>query len=552
MSEKSPTKQIHPHTVPSPTEATTSNAPTSSKKKNRVLVRNWKEDDIPNVLECSRAAYPEYVGRGDDYDRRKYELQYRAFPEGQFLAELDGEVVGFATSFIIQFDDISDNYKYEELTGVGTFSTHNPHGDALYGADIAVHPKYQKKGISKSLYVARKQLMRKYNLRCMLAYGRMTGYRDCVGLYTPEEYLEKVLSGEQKDPALNAHLSAGYRVNRLLFGYVSDEKSVDICTLLEMPNPKYKPERRKLAAATDKRVVRKARICTAQYLLRNTIHTWQDFERTIEFFVQTADIHLGHFLILPELFTVQLFNLMPNHWTEKELFRDLAVSYTQRYLELFQSMAKRHNLFIIGGSHPILRENDLYNVAHLFTPSGDIYTQDKLHTTPYERQHWGLKPGQGLSMFETPFGRIAILICYDIEFPEISRILALAGTEILFVPYSTSDRMGHNRVSYCAKARAVENAMYVVTSGNTGTLMTRGYLLNYAESGIFTPSDFGFPTHAEAGRADPNIETVIVADLDLGDLVRNRESGNTRPLLERRTDLYELKSLQRIQHIAIG
>ncbi|MCB0018820.1 MAG: hypothetical protein KDE09_13605, partial [Anaerolineales bacterium] len=199
--------------------------------------------------------------------------------------------------------------------------------------------------------------------------------------------------------------------------------------------------------------------------------------------------------------------------------------------------------------HPVLRDGHIYNVAHLFTPAGNVFTQDKLHPTPSERAAWNLKPGQGLTVFETPFARIAIQVCYDVEFPEPCRLLTLAGAEILFVPYSTDDRKGHNRVSYCARARAIENSIYVVTSGNTGTIMNRGYLLNYAESAVYTPSDYGFPPHAEAGRADPNTETVVVADLDLSTLVMHRETGSTRPLYDRRTDLYELKPLVHVRTI---
>ena len=519
--------------------------------RNRMIVRNWTEADLPRIVACQHAAYPELLGTADIYDVRKYHMQMHAFPEGQFLAELKGEVVGFATSVIVQLDNIPDDYRYNEITGAGTFSTHTTNGDTLYGADIAVHPHFRGRGISKRLYKARKQIMRKHNLRRMMAYGRIPGYGDVVGLHTPEEYVRKVVAGELRDTALNAHLSAGYTVKKLLFDYVHDARSVGICTVLELLNPRYKPDRRRVAANPIRRLTRKVRVCTAQYLLRD-LKTWEEFERTTEFFVEAADTHLSHFLLLPEMFTAQLLNFMPRKWSDRRQIMELAQRYTEPYIDLFRRMAERYNLFIIAGSHPILREGHLYNVAHLFSPSGKVFTQDKLHPTPYERQEWDMRPGKGLSVFETAFGRIAIQVCYDVEFPEVTRLLTLAGAEILFVPYSTTDRKGHYRVSYCAKARAVENTIYVVTSGNAGSIMNRGYLLNYAESAIHTPSDFGFPPHAEAGRADPNIETVIVADLDLGVLADNRDTGTTRPLLDRRQDLYEVKCRVPIQRVVIS
>ena len=507
-------------------------------EKKQIVVRPWTVEDIPAIVTCHRAAYPDYPDKDGHYEPRHYQMQLATFEEGQFLAEIEGQVVGYATSLIVQLDQMPDEYRYTEITGNGTFSTHNQYGDTLYGADIGVHPAYRGMGVSKKLYKARKKLMRKYNLRRMVAYGRIPGYRDAVGSYTPQEYIERVKAGELKDSALNAHLAAGYDVKKVLIDYVWDDSSLNICTFLEMANDRFKPERRKVAVGTGERTLRKVRICTAQYLLRN-IQTWAEFERTTEFFVETADTYHGHFLVLPEMFTAQLLNFFPIGLTHKEEIHKLS-SYTEKYLELFLKMAHRYNLFIIGGSHPVLRDGHIYNVAHLFTPNGNVYTQDKLHPTPSERATWNMRPGQGLKVFETPFARIAIQVCYDVEFPEPSRLLTLAGAEILFVPYSTDDRKGHNRVSYCARARAIENSIYVVTSGNAGTIMNRGYLLNYAESAVYTPSDYGFPPNAEAGRADPNVETVVVADLDLSLLVTNRESGSTRPLYDRRTDLYDL------------
>ncbi|MDA0711273.1 MAG: nitrilase, partial [bacterium] len=70
---------------------------------------------------------------------------------------------------------------------------------------------------------------------------------------------------------------------------------------------------------------------------------------------------------------------------------------------------------------PIIRDGKIYNVSHLFTPMGNVYTQDKLHITPSERSNGDIEPGHGIKIFDTPLARIAIQICYDIEFPEIAR-----------------------------------------------------------------------------------------------------------------------------------
>ncbi|MEZ4340462.1 MAG: nitrilase-related carbon-nitrogen hydrolase [Sandaracinaceae bacterium] len=181
------------------------------------------------------------------------------------------------------------------------------------------------------------------------------------------------------------------------------------------------------------------------------------------------------------------------------------------------------------------------NVAHLFTPSGEVYTQDKLHITPNERREYGISPGQGLTVFDTGYARVAMLVCYDVEFPELSRLLTLAGAEILLVPFSTDERKAYLRVRYSAHARAVENIIYVVLSGNVGNLpQVDNFLINYGHAAICTPSDFAFPTDGLAAVADTASETVVIADLDLDALQLSREIGSVRPLRDRRADLYEL------------
>jgi predicted amidohydrolase/GNAT superfamily N-acetyltransferase len=519
-----------------------------TKTKQASKVRRWREEDIPQIVACYKAAYPDYPRLAGHDDERSYRLQLAAFPEGQFLVEVDGTVVGYATAIIVQLPEATQ-YTYAEITGDDSFSSHTLTGDTLYGADIAVHPDYRGQGIAKKLYKRRKALMKKYNLRRTIAHGRIPGYRNYADRLTVEEYVEEVKQGRLKDPALTMHLKTGYKVKRILVDTFWDDASLNYCTLLELPNPDFKPERRTVAASPQTNPVRKVRICAAQYFMR-PIGAWDEFERSVEFFVNAADTYHCHFLVLPELFTAQLFTMMPAHWDPHRSILELA-GLTNRYLEMFKEMAHRHKLYIIGGSHPVLRDGKLYNVAHLFTPTGAVYTQDKLHITPSERAVWDMQPGQGLNVFETPFGRIAIQVCYDIEFPEIPRLLTLAGVEIIFVPFSTDERKAYLRVRSTAQARAVENSIYTVISGNVGTLPNRTYLLNYGQAAVFTPSDFEFPVNAIAGEAEPNIETVVIADLDLTSLTVNRAQGSTRPLLDRRTDLYEVEPKVPVQVIRV-
>jgi predicted amidohydrolase/GNAT superfamily N-acetyltransferase len=480
------------------------------------------------------------------YTERFYEMQYAAFPEGQILAEADGKIVGYATSIIVQLDDNAHTYTYEEITGGGTFSTHDPSGDTLYGADIGVVPDYRGMGVAGMLYDQRKRLMKRYNLRRMVAYGRIPGYNAVAGKMTAEEYVQKVMQGELKDSSLAAHVKAGYQVKRVLLDFLWDNASLNYSTWLEMPNIDYRPEKRQIAAAPLQRPVRKIRICAAQYQMR-PIHSWEEFAQTVSFFVDTADTYHCHFLVFPELFTAQLFSLMPPDLHPSFAIRQLAGMH-DRYLELFTKLATERDLYIIGGSHPVLREGEVYNVAHLFTPSGNVYTQDALHIPPIERTDFGIEPGEDMKVFDTPLARIAIQVSYDIEFPEVSRLLVLSGAEIIFIPYSTDEKKAYDRIRYTAQARAVENFIYTVITGNVGNLPTvRNYLINYGQAAVFTPSDFAFPPSATAGEAEANVETVVITDLDLTSLAQQRELASVRHLYDRRADLYDLRAKRSVK-----
>ena len=216
---------------------------------------------------------------------------------------------------------------------------------------------------------------------------------------------------------------------------------------------------------------------------------------------------------------------------------------TDRYIDLFSDLAQRHGLYIIAGSQPVIRDGDLYNVAHLFSPSGEVYTQDALHIPPIERTDFDIEPGDDVRVFDTPLARIGIQVGYDVEFPELARLQTLAGAEVIFVPYSTDERKAFDRIRITAQARAVENFIYVVIAGNTGNLPTvKNYLINYGRAAVFTPSDFPFPPHATAGESEANVETVLITELDLTALAQQRDVASVRHLYDRRSDLYDVRA----------
>jgi predicted amidohydrolase len=189
----------------------------------------------------------------------------------------------------------------------------------------------------------------------------------------------------------------------------------------------------------------------------------------------------------------------------------------------------------------VVEDETLYNIAYHFGRDGSIQKQYKLHITPSERRWWGVSPGDTVNVFDTDCGRVAMAICYDIEFPELARIAASKGAQIMFVPFNTDTVAGYLRIRHCAQARCVENHMYVAIAGCTGNLpFVENADIHYAQSAILTPADVGFSRDAVAEECNPNIEAVVMHDVDLEALRRHRASGNVQNWNDRRTDLYRV------------
>ncbi len=157
-----------------------------------------------------------------------------------------------------------------------------------------------------------------------------------------------------------------------------------------------------------------------------------------------------------------------------------------------------------------------------------------------------MKGGDKLQVFDTDAGKIGICICYDVEFPELARLYAEQGMEILFVPFLTDTQNGYTRVRHCAQARAIENECYVATAGCVGNLPKVNNMdIQYAQSAIFTPSDFSFPTNSIKAEATPNTEMTIIADVDLSMLKELHNHGSVHTLKDRRKDLYDLNWIKK-------
>ena len=275
------------------------------------------------------------------------------------------------------------------------------------------------------------------------------------------------------------------------------------------------------------------RVATLQYFIR-PIRTFEDFEAQVEGLVETSAGYRCQLVVFPEYFSVQLLTLGDVRRPMREQIRDLA-GQAPRFLDTMRRLATRFGIHIVAGTIPVTEAgaDAVYNECFVFGPDGMMGSQGKLHMTRFEQDEWRVSPRSTLRVFDTAFGRLAVAICYDVEFPEIVRAAAREQAHILAVPSCTDDRQGFLRVRYCAQARAIENQMYVVHSCTVGSLpMIPAVSLNYGQASILTPSDFPFSRDGVLAEGSPNQEQLVIGELNLRTILDTRSLGTVLPLVD--------------------
>ena len=502
----------------------------------KVELRNLLLEDYQQLRKSMIAAY-------DDLDNAIWKEHHirkllQLFPEGQICITIDNKVVGVALSIIVDYKKFGDDHTYLTITGNYSFSTHDDDGDVLYGIEVFLHPDYRGLRLGRRLYEARKELCENLNLRAIIAGGRIPGYGKYAHEMKPQEYIAKVKVKQIYDPVLSFQLANDFHVNKVIKGYLpGDEGSREFATLLEWNNIYF---------TNDEKLINAPRSVVKLGLVQWQMRSFPDLETLVEqmeFFIDTLSGYKCDFILFPELFNAPLMAAF-NHLSEAEAIRELS-HYTQPLMEAFKQFAISYNTNIITGSMPALRGDKLYNTGFLCRRDGTAEEYEKVHITPNEVTYWGMSGGDKIKIFDTDCGKIGILICYDVEFPELSRILADQGMQILFVPFLTDTQNGYSRVRNCAQARAIENECYVAIAGSVGNLpKVHNMDIQYAQSAVFTPCDFPFPNNGIKAETTPNTEMTLIVDVDIDLLKELHAHGSVQILKNRRKDLYEIRQIK--------
>ena len=503
---------------------------------NKIELRNLQIEDYKELKNSMMEAYSEL--ENSYWKEHHIEKLLAIFPEGQLVVLVDDKVVGSALSLIIDYKKVIANHTYAQITGNYSFDTHNPFGEVLYGIDVFIHPKYRGLRLGRRLYDARKELCEQLNLKSIIFAGRIPNYIDYMEEFSPKQYIEKVKQKELYDPVLSFQISNDFHVKKIMKNYlVGDKSSNEYAVLMEWNNIYYDESPNLINLK--KSVIRLGLI---QWQMRPLNNLEQLFEQA-EFFIDVVSGYGSDFALFPELFTAPLMADY-NHLSEADAIRELA-KHSEPIRKKFQEYAISYNINIITGSMPYMENGILYNVGFLCKRDGTNEMYTKIHITPNESLHWGMQGGSQIKTFDTDCGKIGIMICYDVEFPELSRLMADEGMNILFVPFLTDTQNGYTRVKHCAQSRAIENECYVAIAGCVGNLPKVNNMdIQYAQSAVFTPSDFAFPSNGVKAEATPNTEMTLIVDVDLDLLKQLHEFGTVRILKDRRNYLYSIKMLK--------
>lgn len=498
----------------------------------KIELRLLTIDDYHELKEAMIEAYNAMGGQF--WKEESLNRLINKFPEGQVCIVLDGKVVGCTLSIIVDINKFGDNHTYKEITGDYTFDTHTDKGDVLYGIEIFLHPDYRGMRLGRRLYDARKVLCEQLNLKAIIVGGRIPNYHTYTDKFSPREYIDKVKNRSIHDPTLTFQLSNDFQIKKVLKNYLPDDnESKGYATLLIWHNVYYEPAN--TINKTQKTVVR---IGLVQWQMR-MYASEKELMQQVEYFVDAVSDYQSDFILFPELFNAPLmaeYNHLPEHLAIRELAK-----HTEGIVEQMSKLAVEYNVNIIAGSMPVIEGDKLYNATHFLHRNGKIDVSHKIHPTPSEEYSWGMTGGNKVEVIETDAGKIGVLVCYDSEFPELGRILAEQGMQILFVPFLTDTQNAYNRVRFCAQARAIENECFVAIAGNVGNLPKVNNMdLQFAQSAVFTPSDFAFPLNCIKAEASPNTEMIVVSDVDLSLLNELHEYGSVRNLKDRRHDLYKI------------
>lgn len=243
-----------------------------------------------------------------------------------------------------------------------------------------------------------------------------------------------------------------------------------------------------------------------------------EFAAKLDAFMLKAHKNSAKLVVLPEISIAPIIDAMKQDFFKATTFLESEI----------QKLAKHYSLYICGGSGIYEVNKKIYNQSFLATPDGKIIYQPKINIIELEKQ-LGRTGGNTIKIITTPFAKMAICVCYDIEFPEVTRKIILEGVDLILVPSYTSDQFGKNRVQFCAQARTIENHIYIASSCLVGTEGSELTAEGFGCASLYSPIDQGFNHNGIVAKTEDNQEDILIVTVDLPKLYQLRNNCSTSP-----------------------
>lgn len=480
-------------------------------------------DDFPYISQSAK----QLTGITGFIKKSAFENRVIFFPGGQ-ITLLDNDWPVLTTSAILVSSDFyRESYKFLRGPEAGYIVDHNPDGDTLFVFNIIPDTNKIDYSAYSTLLEFYKKFCKKNNIKKIVVSLQSYFYPDLFLEDNLKELIKKVESGADNHPVLSFIAASGFKYVKIVEHSGENEKFSDL--IFEWFNFDFK------AKLFYSRKKKSAGICAVQTVIKPA-RSFAEYSSRMKYFIELASSYKSDFVVFPEL---NIFSLLPEVIENSDI--PLFISkYTPEYIEFFKTLAHKKNVNIISGSTIVKEEDKFYNVFFIFNRNGEIGKQKKIHLTRFEKEKLKLTPGNTVQIFETDICTVSVLSGYDIQFPEPARKVCSEDTKIIFVPYLTYDEKNFLKIKQTAAARCIENQVFTVIAGSSGKIpaISTDYL--YAKSMVLTPLDFVFSKDGIAAESESNGENVILDDVNLELLRRNRRFGESSNWIDRRTDLYSI------------
>ncbi|GJQ63134.1 MAG: hydrolase YhcX [Melioribacteraceae bacterium] len=485
-----------------------------------------KESTIEDFAFVSQSA-KELTNIAGFYKRTAFENRVIFFNEGQISVGENNRVYLFASSIRISSDYYKNSFRFLRGPESGYISDHNPDGDTLFIFNLVRDEKNINYSAFVNLLEYYKKYARKNNLRKVLLSLQSYYYPELFLEDNLNDLIRDVETGEKEHPLFTRLNDAGFTFSRIVEHRGEKESFSDL--ILQWNNYDFKE---KLFYAQKKN---SAGICSVQMNFKSA-ENFKEYASRVKYFVELASSYKRDFIVFPEYSTL---TLLPDQIESKDI--PLFISkYTEEFSALFKQMAHKHNINIVAGSTITLEEEKFYNTFFLFNRNGDIHKQNKIHLLKFEKTDLGLSPGNKVEVFPTDICDVGIVSGYDAQFPEPVRKISNEGARILFVPLFANDEKEFYKVKQTTLARCIENQIFAVLSGSTGKINALNTDFLAGRSMVMTPHDFVFSQNGISSESEKSNEDVVLDEINLELLRRNRRFGDSSNWIDRRLDLYNI------------